>query len=364
MFQILKQYSVSIVITMACFIFGMDCTVTENESQTKTRRFLLDQFCGVCTRICPNGYVSSTSGCLLCQCASVTVEQTTQQVVSGGVLLDKPCNPAIRHCRNQCTNGFKLGTNGCQYCACADSAINSTLSPMNTTAAALTTQGQSTVTNLDTTSSTLSTSSTSTTTDTFTTQKLTTTAIFPTTSQTPFMTSNVTSSTTMTNANTSISTTSDKNSAFNDPCIPSQKTCAQGCDGEYIKGPGGCQYCMCLSLVPVELRPTTTTQAPVDELSTTVPHYLDMTDTSEACIMAKVICNGKCHQGFISQPEDCLYCACRNDTLELADDLDHSVRLETPCVNHINTCQLHCTSGYVKGPRDCSFCACAQLTQL
>lgn len=255
--------------------------------------------------------------------------------INGGIFLDRPCNPAVRHCRLQCTYGFLEGTNGCQYCDCQ--TTNATRQPSILVPTTLTNSER-------TASASLS--------------SLATTR-FPLSSKGSVHLYTVTQP-------TAVPTTrspSEQIGNFNDPCISSQKTCDKTCEGNYVKGPGGCQYCLCATNIAKGPRLTTTAPGRGKlTKNSTVPHYLDLTATSESCIMAKVICNQKCEHGFISHPNDCLYCSCQKltdgDVPVYDEPYSFSVTLPNPCVQASVICGLKCLNGYVMGPRDCQFCSC------
>ncbi|XP_052261406.1 uncharacterized protein LOC127865590 isoform X2 [Dreissena polymorpha] len=251
---------------------------------------------------------------------------STTVMVNGGIFLNNPCNPAVRHCHYQCTLGYKVGTDGCQHCICNEPP--STSGYTETTTAA------------DRVGATTS------------PPKYASTTPALSISQAPLHTTSLVATVKATSAPFGTA------GGFTDPCISTQKTCSKDCLNGYVKGPGGCQYCLCMTVFMVTTTTTTPVPAAGHPLSTPVPHFLDLSPTSEACIMAKVICNDKCPSGFVSRPDDCLYCACHKD--DLADDPEEDdFELQTPCLSHRNQCPLQCLKGFVAGPRHCQFCACA-----
>ncbi|XP_060595105.1 uncharacterized protein LOC132749392 [Ruditapes philippinarum] len=358
-----RVYTVIFIAAIATIPYttsSLDTTHHNSLPSMKYRRFLFTQnltnsMCNLfCPRMCPQGYVRSPSGCFLCQCITTnphsstasptnfsTVQHTHQQYspVNGGVFLSNPCNPAVRHCRLQCADGYQEGTNGCLYCGCRSTTVNqiSTLPQVVKSTMASTITSTRPVVQQTTTAIKA----------TRTTVKQTTLA--PTLNPTTVRTTTIT-----------IPITTTKDTDFSDPCIPSHKRCTKPCNGNYVKGPGGCQYCLCARNIPEELRTTSSPQNSKFSVNTTIPQYLDLSPTSEACILAKVICNQKCDHGFISHPDDCLFCSCQNQSDDPMNDipLNFEVTLPNPCIQHEELCRIKCLNGYVIGPRDCQFCSC------
>ncbi|KAL4216794.1 hypothetical protein ACF0H5_024515 [Mactra antiquata] len=230
------------------------------------------------------------------------------------VYFNNPCTPTITSCQKNCPYGLQVGINNCQLCMCRNPGFV-TLPPSPTS-------GQSLLTQLPVSSGTSVTISVTNS---------------PPTSQTTKI-------------------LNQQNVRLTDPCIPSQTTCDKNCNGDYVKGPQGCQYCLCGFRIPPEYK---TTAAPTSAIpSTPVPHYLDLTPTSEACIIAKLICTHKCWLGFISNPDDCLFCKCKSDVLDEQSDPTPIVYLNNPCVQGLTECGLTCPNGYISGPYGCEFCSC------
>ncbi|XP_045183753.2 uncharacterized protein LOC123542147 isoform X2 [Mercenaria mercenaria] len=389
------QYVVSFVAmaTISRVASSLD-TLHISSARPRGRRFLFTQnsysMCTMfCPLVCPQGYVLSANGCLLCQCTTITSVTTTSSFqrssvqtvlqpfspINGGIFLSKPCNPAVRHCRRQCTLGYLQGGNGCQYCICQSTIASHVTTPVtpvpSTTGHQVTTSENVTVSPLTTrTRPTLSPLSIRTrptlsplTTRTRPTQSPLITR--PRVTLSPLTRPGVTTTTVTTTikpisarVTTRMSTSPTTN--YNDPCIPSQKTCDKPCGGSYVKGPGWCQYCLCAKKNVQKIQTTTIAPGAMTGKFATVPHYLDLSPTSEACIIAKVICNQKCDHGFVSHPNDCLYCSCRKQAdVPANDDPDaFFVTLPNPCVKQTPTCGIMCLNGYVMGPRNCEFCSC------
>ncbi|XP_053387124.1 uncharacterized protein LOC128550954 [Mercenaria mercenaria] len=111
------------------------------------------------------------------------------------------------------------------------------------------------------------------------------------------------------------------------PCIPSQQTCTLQCVNGYVKGPAGCDFCLCsnralpsvTTIGPVLIDPVdakgTTTMSQVPYVTSQGPSAKSQT-TSVDCMAAKQACASSCgDKGYLVDPSDCTFCLCKSSVM-------------------------------------------------
>ncbi|XP_021359095.1 antistasin-like isoform X2 [Mizuhopecten yessoensis] len=264
-----------------------------------------------CSLTCPNGFLTGNNGCHFCFCASAPQGTKAPPTTTSGPLtiLNNPCVASQHHCGLQCNYGYLKGPTNCNYCLCAPPGlvitVNTTVAPTSTTQL---------------------------------TSPTPTGVILP------------------------------------DPCVPSQSSCAMQCANGFVKGPQDCQYCLC---APSTVATTTTTSSPTSisahakplshdshgnssATSLPVPSTISP-DVANECIIATTICQLKCASGFMTDPQHCTFCVCKDEMYNktgIPKSDEPTILLQNPCVEQMDTCRIFCMTGYLRGPKDCQYCAC------
>ncbi|KAK3577346.1 hypothetical protein CHS0354_008443 [Potamilus streckersoni] len=196
--------------------------------------------------------------------------------------LAHPCIPSVHICMHtHCVDGLQTGPGGCQYCACATKhADTPTTKETSTVPSNISKPPSSTV--------------------------LSNISKLPSSTM-PIISVNVTDIKSHETSTTQGAPTTKK--VFNNPCILSMNTCEKDCGGQYVKGPEGCEYCLCQSMINIP----TTTAAVINQTeltdSTSLPVDRDAM-LKEACDIARTICQTKCPHGFHTKANDCFFCEC------------------------------------------------------
>ncbi|XP_033725843.1 keratin-associated protein 16-1-like isoform X2 [Pecten maximus] len=265
-----------------------------------------------CSLTCPHGFLTGNNGCHFCFCASAPQAGTIAPLTTtSGPLsnLDNPCVASQQHCGLVCKYGYLKGPSNCNYCLCAPPGLVYTF---NTTVSL--------------------------------------TSTIPTTSPTP------------------------SGVILPDPCIPNQPICAMTCANGFVKGPQDCQYCLCapsttVTTTTISITTNRTAQAKPPShdshknssmTSLPVPSTVSP-DVANECIIATTICQLKCSGGFMTDPQHCTFCVCKDEMYNktgIPKSDEPMILLQNPCVEGMDTCRIFCMAGYLRGPKNCQYCAC------